>query len=105
MATRKELQTISKAYFEEAQTKQRKQRIHDFVDALTKHIIHCAETGKTSIHLNFAPIYPTHHIASYIEIPFYISDEIIIGLKNNFPDVDFTIEKISLYEQLRVCWE
>ena len=105
MATRKELQTISKAYYEEVQTKQRKQRIHDFLDALTKHIIHCAQSGKTNVHLKLVPVYPSHQIISYIDIPFYISDEIIIGLKNNFPDVDFTIEKISRYEQLRVCWE
>ena len=104
MATRKELQTISKAYFEEVQTKQRKQRIHDFIDALTKHIIHSAESGKTNVHLKLVPVYPSHQIISYIDIPYYISDEIIIGLKNNFPDVDFTREKALCFEELHVCW-
>ena len=104
MATRKELQAISKAYFDEAQTKERKERVDNFVIILTKHIIHTAESGKTNIHLKLVPVYPSHHIASYIDIPFYISDEIIAGLKNNFPDVDFTLEKVLCFEQLRVCW-
>ena len=104
MASRKELQTMTAAYFEQAQTKERKERIDNFVLTLTKHIINSAETGKTSIHLNFAPIYPSHHIVRYIDIPYYISHEIIEGLKNNFPDVDFTREKALCFEELHVCW-
>ena len=104
MPTRKELKILCAAYFDEAQTKERKDRIDNFVISLTKHIINSAESGKTNISLKLVPVYPSHKIISYIDIPYYICDEIISGLKNNFPDVDFTREKVLCFEEVRVCW-
>ena len=104
MPTRKELQTLCAAYFDEAQAKERKERVDNFVLTLTKHIVHTAESGKTNVNLKLVPVYPSHKIISYIDIPYYLCDEIIAGLKNNFPDVDFTLEKVLCFEELRVCW-
>jgi len=104
MATRKELQDISKAYYEEAQSKERKERINNFVVVLTKHIINSAESGKTNVNLKLVDVYPSHKIISYIDIPYYLYDDIIIVLKKNFPDVDFTLEKALCFEELHVCW-
>ena len=105
MGTRKELQTMSAAYYDEARTKERNERIHNFVLALTKHIVNSAECGKTNVNLKLVPVYPSHKIISYIDIPYYLCDEIIAGLKSNFPDVDFTLEKALCFEELHVCWE
>ena len=105
MATRKELQTLCAAYFDEAQTKERKERINNFVGVLTKHILNSAESGKNTISLKLVPLYPSHKIISYIDIPYYICDEIIEGLRNNFPDVDFTREKVLCFDEVRVCWD
>ena len=105
MGTRKELQAMCAAYYNEARTKERNERIDNFVLALTKHIIHCAESGKTNLNLKLVPIYPSNKIISYIDIPYYLYDEIVAGLKTVFPDVDFTLEKALCFEELHVCWE
>lgn len=105
MPTRKELQAMSAAYYDEARTKERNERINNFVLALTKHIVNSAESGKTSVNLKLVDVYPSNKIISYIDIPYYLCDEIIERLKNNFPDVDFTLEKALCFEELHVCWE